>query len=284
MTTAYLVIISVTSTVLQNCLFNKSCKSKLKTAADINRFNVVVYCVCLLLFGILLLREKLSVFTLLLACLFGVVTALGNLFKMLSLSCGPMNVTLLLTTSSMIIPTLSGVFFGEKFSISKLCVVFVLIFFVYLSIGKNDDAKINKKWLLFSGLAFVFQGAVGVIQKVHQTSSHKSEVSGFLFISFICAIVFCVLRSKKSDTKINLGKMTLVIGLICGLCTFTMNFLNLKLSGLIPSQLFFPLVNGSAIVMSSIMSVILFKEKLTKKQTIGLVGGILSLIAICLMP
>jgi len=75
-----------------------------------------------------------------------------------------------------------------------------------------------------------------------------------------------------------------IIGLICGGCSFGMNYINLKLSGLLPSQLFFPLVNGSAIVLSSLMSVILFKERLSKRQTIGLVGGIVSLIAICLVP
>ena len=62
-----------------------------------------------------------------------------------------------------------------------------------------------------------------------------------------------------------------------------MNYLNLKLSGLIPSQLFFPLINGSTIVLSALLSVAVFKERLNKKQIIGLCGGILSLIAICLV-
>jgi multidrug transporter EmrE-like cation transporter len=62
-----------------------------------------------------------------------------------------------------------------------------------------------------------------------------------------------------------------------------MNYINLKLSGLLPSQLFFPLINGSAIILSSLSSVFIFKESLSKKQVVGLVGGILSLIAICLV-
>ena len=232
----------------------------------------------------LLLKEKISVYTVLLGLLFGVVTALSNLFKMLSLSNGPMNITLLVTTSSMIIPTMSGIFFGEVFSLAKLCMVLILIAFIYLSVRKSDDTKINKKWFLFCVLAFLFQGTVGVLQKIHQNSVHKTEVSGFLFIAFICAIIFCFLRSRGSDQKITLDKMTVFIGLICGGCTFGMNYINLKLSGLVPSQLFFPLINGSAIVLSSIMSVIIFKERLSKRQTIGLVGGIISLIAICLVP
>ena len=279
-----LIITSITTMVLQNCLYNKSCKTILKTAKHINLFNITVYSVCALLFGILLLSEKLSVFTVLLGLLFGVITALSNLFKMLSLSKGPMNITLLITTSSMIIPTMSGIFFGEAFSLLKLCTVLILIAFIYLSVKEHDDKKINKKWVLFCMLAFLFQGAVGVLQKIHQSSVHKTEVSGFLFIAFICAIVFCFIRNINSNPKIRLDRKMAFIGLICGSCTFGMNYINLILSGMLPSQLFFPLINGSAIVLSSIMSVIIFKERLSKRQTVGLVGGIISLIAICLVP
>jgi len=83
---------------------------------------------------------------------------------------------------------------------------------------------------------------------------------------------------------IKFRKKHIIFAIVCGVCTYTMNFLNLRLSGLIPSQLFFPIVNGSAIVLSSLMAVVIFKEKLSKKQLIGLVGGIISLIMICIVP
>lgn len=289
MSTALLIATSITTMVLQNCLLNSSCKTKLKSAKHINLFNILIYSVCVIIFGLLLLKETLSPFTFFIGIIFGVVTSLSNLFKMLSLSTGPMNITILVTTSSMIIPTMSGIFFGESFSIAKLCIVILLIGFIYLYISKNsaskdDDVKVNKKWLLYCILAFVSIGMVGVIQKIHQSSAYKSEVSGFLFIAFICAIIFCFFRSRSCEQKLILDKKLILIGLICGGCTFGMNYINLKLSGLLPSQLFFPLVNGSTIVLSSLFSVIVFKEKLSKRQTIGLVGGIVSLIAICIVP
>ena len=90
-----------------------------------------------------------------------------------------------------------------------------------------------------------------------------------------------MIKGKLKEVKIN--KKNVALACVCGLCTFCMNFINLKLSGLLPSQLFFPLVNGSSIVLSSLMAVLLFKEKLNKKQLIGLVGGIASLILICIV-
>lgn len=269
--------------VLQNCVLNKLCKKDLITSDHVYRFNVLTYAVCIVLFGITALSGGISWFTVGLALFFGVVTALSNYYKMLSLSSGPMHITLLITTSSMIIPTMSGIFFGESFSLPKLCAVCVLIFFIYLSLEKKGGARINGRWLIFCSLAFIFQGSIGVIQKLHQSSVHKGETGSFLFVAFICSLIYSHFRAKRGFKQMNFGKKHLAFALICGACTFGMNYLNLRLSGILPSQLFFPLVNGSAIILSSASSVILFKEKLSKKQLVGLCGGIASLIAICLV-
>ena len=270
--------------VLQNGLFNYITKKRLGTNSSILSFNFLVYIVCIITFGIMILTEKISWYTVVLALLFGIVTLLSNIYKLLALTKGPMHLTLLFTTSSMIIPSLSGVFFGEKFSLLKLVVAAVLLLFLYLSFDKNDSTKIGGLWFFSCFLAFLFQGAIGVLQKIHQSSIHKGESSGFLFVAFICAAVFCLIRNKGHFDSAIVDKKIVFVGFICGVCTFAMNFINLKLSGLLPSQLFFPLVNGSAIVLSSVMSVVLFKEHLSKKQTIGLIGGILSLIGMCLVP
>ncbi|MBR1970621.1 MAG: EamA family transporter [Clostridia bacterium] len=222
-----------------------------------------------------------SFFTVALGLSFGVITALSNLYKMRALNAGPMHITLLVTTSSMIIPTMSGVFFGERFSPIKLILVVFLIGFIYLSFDKTDNKKTNGKWLFFCVLAFLFQGSIGVLQKIHQSSACKGELNGFLLISFVCSLIYSRIRSRKSYKDLNFRKKHIIFAMICGLCTYTMNFLNLRLSGLLPSQFFFPIVNGSAIILSSLMSVLFFKEHLSKKQTIGLIGGITSLIVMC---
>lgn len=277
------IITSISSMVLQNCLFNNICKKELKTNDHIYRFNMIAYAVCICLFGIAMINGTISAYTIILGLTFGVVTAFSNLYKMAALSEGPMHITLLITTSSMIIPTVSGIFFGECFSIQKLILVFALIGFIYLSLGKTKSVKANKKWVIFCTLAFVFQGSIGILQKIHQSSVYKAEANSFLFVAFICSLIYSRLRAKKSFGELGFNKKHIIFAIICGICTYCMNFLNLKLSGILPSQLFFPLVNGSAIVLSSLISVLVFKETLTKKQLIGLCGGILTLIGICIV-
>ena len=278
-----LIITSLTSMVGQNCIFNKVCKKNLKNQTEIDSFNIILYTVCTLIFGALLLGGRLSVFTVLLGLVFGTVTAVGTAYRMMALTMGPMHITLLINTSSMIIPALSGVFFGERFSFPKLLAIAVLLFFVYLSLERSSGKKVNFKWFLCSAVSFLCTGSVGVLQKIHQNSSHKAEVSGFLFVAFLCAIFFCFVRTKFKPERAVFNRKNVLLSVLCGACVFGANFLNLKLSGMLPSQLFFPLINGSSIVITSVISVLVFKEHLTKKQSVGLVGGILSLVAICMI-
>ncbi len=278
-----LVALTLLSSVTQNCLFNRASKKDLETNNHIYYFNVIISLVCIVLFGVMLIGGTLSLFTVLLGVIFGVMTALRMVYNMQALATGPMNLTLMMATASTIIPTLSGIFFGEKFSFAKLILVFVLIGFIYISLEKDKNLRINKKWFMFAILTFFTQGLVGVLQKVHQSSDYKAEAGGFLFIAFIVGYIFNRLRVREKVKELNFEKKHILFAAICGVCTFAMNYLNLKLAGMLPSQLFFPLINGGSMVLNQIMAIVIFREIPTKKQAIGLLGGLCSLIAICLV-
>lgn len=106
-----------------------------------------------------------------------------------------------ISTSSMIIPTISGVFFGEHFSGTKFVMVLLLIGFIYLSLDRGKNSKINTGYLLFCLLAFVFQGSIGVLQKIHQNSPYKAETGSFLFFAFICSETICSTIIPKKNHK-----------------------------------------------------------------------------------
>lgn len=275
---------SIFSMVFNNSLMSRVSKTMLRGKTDVYRFNSFTYLMCVILFGLMTIGNGFSVYTLLLGILFGFVTTMSNFYRTLALADGPTHITILITTSSMVIPTLSGVVMGlEEFKPLKILAMAILIFFIYLSSKKSENSGIGKLWFLYCALAFVFQGIIGVIQKVHQSSQHKSELFPFLFVSFTFSFLFASFMgySKKTDTKF--GIWHYILASVSGVCVFTMNFLNLRLSGVLPSQLFFPVVNGTTIILTSVIAVILFKERLTKRQFIGIVGGLLSLVGICLL-
>lgn len=279
--------VSSGSSVLQNTLFNKAAKKYLKCSGDVYRYHIFLNLVCVILFMSVAVLEKFpfSLYSLVLGTVFGIVTAFSSVFKVKALANGPMHITVLITTSSMLLPTVSGVFIsGEHFSAYRMLAAAVLVFFLYLSCGGGKGGKVNKKWIFYCAMSFLLIGGIGILQKIHQSSIHKNEISCFLAAAFFISMLLTALLAKKYGCSDNFNAKQLICAGLCGICTFIMHFLNLKLSGVLPSQLFFPLVNGSAMIISALVSVFFFKEKLTKKQLIGLIGGTVALTAICLLP
>lgn len=277
-----LMALSVSAKVLCKSLNNFSSKSFLVTKGDFHRCNLITAVICFVIFSVLAFTNGLSVFSVFLGVVFGCATLLNNIYYLRALSKGPMNITDLIATSSMLIPAMSGVLlYGETFSAIRLVATFFLIFFIYLTLKQNSDGeKVNRRWLVYSTLAFLTQGIIGVIQKVHQNSMYKDELFGFLAVAFFISFISSLFVSLKSETsgKLSVGQILTIV--TQGICMFLMHFLNLKLSGIFPSQFFFPVSAGSGIILVLLISSIIFKEKLTKRQLIGLIGGFVSIMCI----
>lgn len=280
----YLLTTSISAAVVQNGLFNYLGKNKCKSKGDSYFFNAISYITCIIIFAILTYFEKASLFSLGIGLLYGFMTAISCNYKMLALGEGSLHITTLIVTASMIIPTMSGfIFFGEAFSLIKLIGIIFLLFFVYLSLNKDKTTeKINSRWLIYCAICFISTGMIGILQKIHQGSVYKTETGAFLLSGFICSLIYSFAMSKKYKRTLNLSTANCVFAAIIGLCTFANHYLNLKLSGIVPAQLFFPLVNAGPMILTIIISVVIFKEKITKMQMIGIVGSILSLACICL--
>ena len=236
---------------------------------------------------------KASLFTVLLGVLFGAVTALQGVTNMAALQVGPLSYTTVIISFSTLISALSGVlFFGESIGLGQIIgMVLMLASFALANGGENGGKRANLRWLLLCVVAFLATGAIGVMQKFHQSSAFKEELNAFLVIAFavsafLSGVVALLLRKKESGSEENRnvsGKMMLLIFLmlISGVCVAVNNKLNLYLSGVIDSVIFFPVVNGGGLVLTTLASLIIFKERLRTKQWIGILLGIASVLCLC---
>ena len=236
---------------------------------------------------------KASLFTVLLGVLFGAVTALQGVTNMAALQVGPLSYTTVIISFSTLISALSGVlFFGESIGLWQIIgMVLMLASFALANGGENGGKRANLRWLLLCVVAFLATGAIGVMQKIHQSSAFKEELNAFLVIAFavsafLSGAVTLLLRKKESGSEENRnarGKMILLIFLmlISGVCVAVNNKLNLYLSGVIDSVIFFPVVNGGGLVLTTLASLLIFKERLRTKQWIGILFGIASVLCLC---
>jgi len=66
------------------------------------------------------------------------------------------------------------------------------------------------------------------------------------------------------------------IMVLIGATTYTGNFLHLLAANNVPASVQFPLVSGGVIVLSALVSALFFKEKISKKEWISVVGAFVS--------
>ena len=144
------------------------------------------------------------------------------------------------------------------------------------------------KWVSFAIAAMLGSGINAIFQKTHQYSDFAEELPFFLVYSMFFSTVFIaiasvIIRDKETSKSRFSEKEALKkiwIPLCLGVCVGTLNFINLELSGKLPSVIHFPVYNVGSMLLTSGISAIIYKDKPTKKQGIGFVIGIAAILVI----
>ncbi len=218
------------------CPWWQYCK-KLYTNRESGLFGTVLYTsVGSIVSALLLLLMggfgEASVFTLLLGALFGLVVTLQLVTNLVALQLGPMSYTTVIISFSTLITALSGIlFFGEHLTPLKgVGIALMLASFVFAAENKQEKKRANLRWILFCAISFLMTGAIGIMQKVHQTSPYREELNAFLVIAFVVSAIFSALvallfrkRDEQSEKKPlkshSLQILLFSFMLINGICT-----------------------------------------------------------------
>ena len=256
-----------------------------------NTVNAIVCALVLLLWGGF---GTTSTYTVLLGIVFGLTTTAQMIAQLKALEIGPMSYTTIIISCSTLMSALSGaLFWDEKLAWAHIVGLILMLVSFGLSIEKKEEEKKSSTlWLILCLVAFLATGMIGIMQKIHQTSAHKAELNSFLIVAFLTSFVASfsmLLYTKQKDGTLSFRfkkpdrKALLLIGIMmgAGICAAINNKLNLFLSGVIDTAVFFPIVNGGNLVLTTIAAVVVFRERLTKKQWIGVVAGILSVLFLC---
>ena len=243
-----------------------------------------------------------SVFTLILGIIFGLVVAIQHIANLRAIAVGPLSYTTVIISLSTIIPALSGaLIWNEEIAIIQIVGIALMMLCLVLSVNKDTGGKkASFAWLIYCGIAFLFCGLIGVMQKFHQNSDYALEITEFLVTAFVASLLYSVIsaiiyalsqskkdadnapeKSVKADIRESFLPSTLLMMLVCGAGSAINHRLNLFLSGVIPSAIFFPVVNGGGLILVTVCALIFFKERLTIKQWIGLFVGIVSVVLLC---
>lgn len=193
------------------------------------------------------------------------------------------SIATLFISSSFIMTTLFNAFFWKEridfYTVTGIVLMLVSVVLIYI---KRVEEKVSFKYKLCLIFAFIFSGLVGIIFRLHQ-SCDKASTDEMMIISALVATVMLIAlyftTTKKGERKATKDvKPVLTVMLLVGIFSCIYNRLNIYLTGVMESVIFFPTFNGASVLAVFVLGMVLFKEKPTKLQTVGGTLGILAIL------
>lgn len=173
-------------------------------------------------------------------------------------------------TSIILTLILSSVFLHEKITIIKVLSIIFILTGTLLTIKREDKDSKDNKWILYAFLTAIFTSTTTVISKIGIENTNTC-LTTFLrtIIVLILLTIINLFKNKFKDIK-NLNKRNYMFIILSGISTslsWLFYFTSLSLG---EASIVFP-IEKLSLVVSIVTSTIFLKEKLNKKQILGII-------------
>ena len=122
---------------------------------------------------------------------------------------------------------------------------------------------------------------VGLCEKIHQTGPEKAEISSFLTIAFWLIFLLNLLTflfAKHRESPPVSYKPGLLFAILTGLVVIGYNRINLTLAGALPTMIYYPISSGGAVLLTILVSILIFREPMRKKVVLSFVFGTVAIL------
>lgn len=286
---ALLIVLTTIATVTVQSLNNLFGKTMVKSKTDITRFTLITSVSSIFAFitiGVFSGGLQMpTLYTTGMGAIFGLILTGFQLTLYRALGSGSFAYTTLLSSCGMVISALFGVvWFGQSINVFQIIGLVLMMIMFYFNANPKKNESVSAKWLFFAIIVFFLNGSVGVMQTVFQAyvPDGKPQMSEFLIVAFLIYALASFVTVYKNEKKLSqvfrFEPRVLAMGVAVGIGTAINHRVNLYLSGVMDSIIFFPVVNGASLISCTIVSATVFKEKHNIKQYTGIVLGILAIL------
>jgi len=191
------------------------------------------------------------------------------------------------TKMSVVVPVLFGLlYYNESFGTIKLIGIAIALIAVYLTSNKsNQGITVNRKSIVLPILVFIGSGIIDTsIKFLEDTYVANNDVPLFSAIIFLAAaiigFIFIIIQIIRGS--FNFEFKNIIAGICLGVPNyFSIYFLVKTLrSDILESSGIFAINNVSIVTLSTFAGIFIFKEKLIRKNWIGIALAILSIVLI----
>ena len=262
--------------------------------------NVLRMCICIVIGFLLIVVQndigslRVDGFMMLVTALSGVASAAFVVSWLLSVRTGAYMMVEVFLLLGVIVPiVLCKVLFAEAIGVWQIAGIVLLLVAVFIMCTYNSSVKgrisiSSFALLLLCGLA---NGFADFSQKLFVRSRPNGSVAAFNFYTYVFAAVTLVIAyivfreaDKKGENKprapFAVIKPIWIYVLVMAICLFANSFFKTRAAHYLDAVQLYPLNQGSSVVLSLLMSAIVFKEKVNARCIVGICLSFVALLMI----
>lgn len=257
-------------------------KKTLSTNSDNILFTAIVFLTAAVLFCADI--PKASGQTWLFALLFAILTVIFQLAYTKALCVGNVSLTVMTVNLSMLFPSLvSVVFYHESLTPARILGIGLTVLSLTLTVDFKIKEKLSRAWFLFTGGAALANGGIGITQKIFGASDYSGEKKSFIACAYAVAFLATItlyLFTRSRGPGASRGKIarTCMYAVAVGVVLAIFQWVNTYAILIMDGSFLFPMYSGGSIILSTLVGILLFKDKLTGKQAVSMAVGIVAVV------
>ena len=276
---------------------SKFSKSGKHTLSQNLFFTAVMFAAISLMFLPTLFDGGITLTTLIYAALLGSFSFLYQILYVIALSMGRMTLTVIINSFGMLIPMLvSIIVLGDEFTVFIGIGAALALASLCLSVVKSSQKETKGKnagesivWLILALLVFLTNGIASTSQKLYTALAGEDfQLFEFICIAYLIAsveafIAFAILAPKDRLQGIQLvNKKSVLFGCGVGVALGVFQCVNTVAMSMIPGPIYYPAYNCGTSLLLALIGAVLFKERFTVRQYIGIGLGVIAILFLCI--
>jgi len=257
-------------------------KKMLSTRADGIIYNAAVFFTAAILFCADI--PSASSGTWLFASAFALFTVIFQLSYTNALSLGNVSLTVMLVNLSMLLPVLlSVIVYNEHLTLGRIIGILLTVTSFILCVDAKPENRMSRSWLFLTVASILANGSIGITQKIFGASVFHNEKKAFVACSYMIAFLitlalYTVVHIKEKNSTAYKKIPTYLFAALAGIVLAIFQWVNTYAISVMDGSFLFPIYSGGSIILSTLVGVLFFRDKLTSKQKISMVLGMVAVV------
>lgn len=218
----------------------------------------------------------------------GAFYCMASILTFVAYGCGSFVLSNLFLSYALLFSVFYGLFVLSEpatvFTYAGLLLMLVSVFLVRAEKKEPgaEKVKISLKWIISITLSVIGSGMYGVMQKLQQVKFAGTCDNEFMIVTLgfttVTMLVFGIIKDRKQIGYI--FRHGAPYACIAGVANGATNLMSLMIYAMIPISIAAPTRAGIKILVSFLLALFIFKEKLGKRQIAGVILGTAALIVL----